>query len=170
MKFGFFHADPHPGNLAVAKNGELIYYDFGMMGLISNGLRSRIGSMVRMAATKDASGLVQELQAAGLITSGVEIGPVRRLIRMMLKEALTPPFNSNIIEKLSGDISELVYGKPFRIPIELIFVMRALSTFEGVGRNLDPDFNLISIAKPYLSPFMSNNNTNPNDQSHEEWF
>ena len=85
----------------------------------------------------------------------------------MLKETLTPPFNSNIIEKLSGDISELVYGKPFRIPIELIFVMRALSTFEGVGRNLDPNFNLISIAKPYLIPIMSSESSNPNDLINE---
>ncbi len=167
VQFGFFHADPHPGNLAVATDGALIYYDFGMMGLISEGLRRRIGSMVRYAAVKDANGLVQELQAAGLVTSDVDIGPVRRLVRVMLKEALTPPFSSNIIEKLSGDLYDLVYGKPFRLPVELIFVMRALSTFEGVGRDLDPTFNLMSIAKPYFIPLMSGNDSNPNDLLNE---
>ena len=100
VEFGFFHADPHPGNLAVATNGALIYYDFGMMGLISNGLRKRLGSIVTAAATKNAVQLVTELQSAGLIASGIEIGPVRRLVRVMLKEALTPPFSPNVIKKL----------------------------------------------------------------------
>ncbi len=167
VKFGFFHADPHPGNLAVAKDGSIIYYDFGMMGLISNSLRDRIGSMVRAAAVKDASLLVEELQATGLIASGIDLGPVRRLIRVMLKETLTPPFKSNVLEKLSGDVYELVYGKPFRLPVELIFVIRALSTFEGVGRSLDPSFNLIAIAQPYFLPLMTSNNSSPNDLINE---
>ena len=167
VKFGFFHADPHPGNLAVSATGALIYYDFGMMGLVSDGLRKRLGSMVSAAAARDAGKLVEEFQSAGLIASGVEIGPVRRLVRVMLKEALTPPFSQNVIEKLSGDIYDLVYEKPFRLPAELIFVMRALTTFEGVGRSLDPSFNLMAIAKPYLIPLMSSNNANPNELINE---
>lgn len=167
VQFGFFHADPHPGNLAVTPDGSLIYYDFGMMGLISDPLRNRIGSMVRAAAVRDAGTLVKELQAAGIIASGIEVGPVRRLVRVMLQETLTPPFNPNIIEKLSGDLYDLVYGKPFRLPAELIFVMRALSTFEGVGRSLDPRFNLIAIAKPYLLPLMTSSGSNPNDLINE---
>ncbi len=167
VKYGFFHADPHPGNLAVARDGGLIYYDFGMMGLVSEGLRSRLGSMVRAAAARDATALVNELQIAGVIASGMDTGPVRRLVRVMLKETLTPPFSSNVLEKLSGDLYDLVYGKPFRVPAELIFVMRALSTFEGVGRSLDPGFNLMAIAKPYLLPLMSSTGSGPNDLFNE---
>ena len=163
VSFGFFHADPHPGNLAVSNSGSLIYYDFGMMGLISENLRLRIGSMVKAAAAKDTSALVKELQITGLIAPNIDLGPVRRLIRVMLNETLTPPFDPNIMQKLSGDIYDLVYGKPFRLPVELIFVMRALSTFEGVGRSLDPSFNLMAIAKPYLIPLMTSNNSNPNE-------
>ncbi len=163
VDFGFFHADPHPGNLAVSKKGELIFYDFGMMGSISNNLQRSLGSMVKSAAVRDASSLVKQLQDAGLISKDIDIGPVRRLVRLMLKEALTPPFSSNIIEKLSGDLYELVYETPFQLPVDLIFVMRALSTFEGVGRILDPSFNLVSITKPYLISLMSSNNQSPND-------
>ncbi len=167
VNYGFFHADPHPGNLAVSKSGSLIYYDFGMMGFVSERIRGRLNSMIKAAALRDVSGLVKELQIAGLIEENIEIGPVRRLIRIMLNEALTPPFDSQIIEKLSGDISELAYGKPFRIPIELIFVFRALSTFEGVGRYLDPEFNLIAIAKPFLLPLMTSKNPDSNDLFNE---
>lgn len=155
VRFGFFHADPHPGNLAVAADGALIYYDFGMMGQLSSRLRSRLGSMVRAAAGRDAAGLVKELQQAGVIAPGVDPGPVRRLVRVMLEEALTPPFSANVLERLSGDLYDLVYGQPFRLPPELIFVMRALSTFEGVGRSLDSGFSLVAIARPYLLPLMT---------------
>jgi len=155
VRFGFFHADPHPGNLAVAADGALIYYDFGLMGQLSSRLRGRLGSMVRAAAGRDAAGLVKELQQAGVIAPGVDPGPVRRLVRVMLEEALTPPFSSNVLERLSGDLYDLVYGQPFRLPPELIFVMRALSTFEGVGRSLDSGFSLVAIARPYLLPLMT---------------
>jgi predicted unusual protein kinase regulating ubiquinone biosynthesis (AarF/ABC1/UbiB family) len=163
VRFGFFHADPHPGNLAVARDGALIYYDFGMVGSLSQRLRSRLGRMVTAAAARDAGGLVTELQAAGVIAPDIDPGPVRRLVRVMLTEALTPPFSANVIEKLSGDLYELVYGQPFRLPPELIFVMRALSTFEGVGRSLDPSFSLVAIARPYLLPLMSASGNGPND-------
>ncbi len=167
VRFGFFHADPHPGNLAVASDGALIYYDFGMMGVLSDGLRRRLGSMVRAAAARDSAALVAELQAAGLIGTEIDVGPVRRLVRVMLQDALTPPFSSNVIDKLSGDLYDLVYGQPFRLPVELIFVMRALSTFEGVGRSLDPAFSLVSIAKPYLLPLMTSSGSGTNDLFNE---
>ena len=167
VRFGFFHADPHPGNLAVASDGALIYYDFGMMGVLSDGLRRRLGSMVRAAAARDSAALVTELQAAGLIGTEIDVGPVRRLVRVMLQDALTPPFSSNVIDKLSGDLYDLVYGQPFRLPVELIFVMRALSTFEGVGRSLDPAFSLVSIAKPYLLPLMTSSGSGTNDLFNE---
>jgi predicted unusual protein kinase regulating ubiquinone biosynthesis (AarF/ABC1/UbiB family) len=167
VRYGFFHADPHPGNLAVARDGTLIYYDFGMMGQLPPQLRSRIGRMVRCAAARDAAGLVEELQQAGLIASGIDPGPVRRLVRLMLNEALTPPFSANVLEKLSADLYDLVYGQPFRLPPELIFVMRALSTFEGVGRSLDPAFSLVAIARPYLLPLMSSGGSGSNDLLNE---
>jgi len=167
VRFGFFHADPHPGNLAVASDGALIYYDFGMMGLLSDALRRRLGSMVRAAAARDSAALVEELQAAGVIARGIDVGPVRRLVRLMLTEALTPPFSTNVIDKLSGDLYDLVYGQPFRLPVELIFVMRALSTFEGVGRSLDPAFSLVAIAKPYLLPLMTSSGSGSSDLFNE---
>jgi len=163
VNYGFFHADPHPGNLAVSNEGKLIFYDYGMMGNISNNLQTRLGGMVKAAALRDASALVSQLQQAGLISKDIDVGPVRRLVRVMLKEALTPPFSPNIIEKLSGDLYELVYETPFQLPVDLIFVMRALSTFEGVGRMLDPGFNLVSVTKPYLIELMTSNNQSPND-------
>ena len=104
----------------MATDGALIYYDFGMMGQLSERLRRRLGSMVSAAAARDAALLVEEMQAAGVIAADVDPGPVRRLVRLMLKDALTPPFSASVIDKLSTDLYELVYGQPFRLPVELI--------------------------------------------------
>ena len=167
VRFGFFHADPHPGNLAVAADGALIYYDFGMMGQISERLRLRLGRMVKAAVSRDAVSLVEELQQAGVLARGIDQGPVRRLVRLMLQEALTPPFSADLISRLSGDLYDLVYGQPFRLPADLIFVMRALSTFEGVGKSLDPGFNLVAIARPYLLPLMTSSGNGPSELINE---
>ena len=111
------------------------------------------------------------LVEAGIDPAAVaEIGAasyLKQLVRLMLQEALTPPFTANVIDKLSGDLYDLVYGQPFRLPVELIFVMRALSTFEGVGRSLDPAFSLVAIAKPYLLPLMTSSGSGTNDLFNE---
>lgn len=75
----------------MAADGALIYYDFGMMGQISERLRLRLGRMVKAAVSRDAVSLVEELQQAGVLARGIDQGPVRRLVRLMLQEALTPP-------------------------------------------------------------------------------
>ena len=148
--------------------GRLVYSECPLThALLSDALRRRLGSMIRAAAARDSAALVEEMQAAGVIAREIDVGPVRRLVRLMLNEALTPPFSSNVIDKLSGDLYDLVYGQPFRLPVELIFVMRALSTFEGVGRSLDPAFSLVAIAKPYLLPLMTSSGNGSSDLFNE---
>ena len=102
-----------------------------------------------------------------MISTNIDAGPVRRLVRVMLDDALTPPFPSNVLDRLSGDLYALVYGQPFQLPVDLIFVMRALSTFEGVGRALDPGFSLVAIAKPKLLPLMTASGNGPNELINE---
>ena len=82
-----------------------------MMGNISSNLQTRLGGMVKAAALRDASSLVSQLQQAGLISKDIEVGPVRRLVRLMLKEALTPPFSQNIIEKTYLEIYTNLFMK-----------------------------------------------------------
>jgi len=155
---GFFHADPHPGNIAVSPNGSLIFYDFGMMGRIKSNIREGLMETLFGIASKDGNRVVQSLINLGAISPVDDMGPVRRSVQYMLDHFMDQPFENQSIAAISDDLYEIAYNQPFRFPATFTFVMRAFSTLEGVGKGLDPEFNFMEIAKPYAMQLMSNMN------------
>ncbi|CAN6195329.1 unnamed protein product [Urochloa humidicola] len=127
LKTGFFHADPHPGNLAVDKDGSLIYYDFGMMGEIKSFTRERLLSLFYSVYEKDANKVMKAL---------IDL------------EALQPTGD------LSPDLFAIAQDQPFRFPSTFTFVIRAFSTLEGIGYILDPDFSFVKVAAPYAQELL----------------
>ncbi|WP_425336552.1 ABC1 kinase family protein [Synechococcus elongatus] len=155
LNHGFFHADPHPGNLAVSPTGRLIFYDFGMMGEIRTDVRSKLMQVFLGIARKDADDIVSALVELGALLPTGDLGPVRRSVQYLLDNFLDRPFEGQSISAISDDIYEIAYDQPFRFPATFTFVMRAFSTLEGVGKGLDPDFNFMTVAKPYALEIMS---------------
>ncbi|NJO44881.1 MAG: AarF/ABC1/UbiB kinase family protein [Oscillatoriales cyanobacterium RM2_1_1] len=155
---GFFHADPHPGNLAVSPEGQLIFYDFGMMGQITSNLRERLMDTLFGIAQKDATRVVQSLVAMGVLAPTEDLGPARRSIQYMLDNFMDKPFEHQSVAAISDDLYEIAYDQPFRFPATFTFVMRAFSTLEGVGKGLDPEFNFMEVAQPFAMQLMSNAN------------
>lgn len=155
---GFFHADPHPGNLAVSSDGSLIFYDFGMMGQIQPITRDKLLGTFFGIAQKDADRVIQSLVELGALAAMDDPGPVRRSIQYMLDNFMDKPFEAQSINAISDDLYEIAYDQPFRFPATFTFVMRAFSTLEGVGRGLDPEFNFMEVAKPFAMKLMSNEN------------
>jgi predicted unusual protein kinase regulating ubiquinone biosynthesis (AarF/ABC1/UbiB family) len=156
---GFFHADPHPGNLAVSpEGGELIFYDFGMMGQVQPITRERLLDTFFGIAQKDAERVMTSLVALGALAQSEDMGPVRRSIQYMLDNFMDKPFETQSVSAISDDLYEIAYDQPFRFPATFTFVMRAFSTLEGVGKGLDPEFNFMEVAKPFAMQIMSNNN------------
>jgi predicted unusual protein kinase regulating ubiquinone biosynthesis (AarF/ABC1/UbiB family) len=160
LNYGLFHADPHPGNLAVSPNGSLIFYDFGMMGQIQSDLRSKLLGIFFGVAQKDANQVMQAMIDVGALEPIGDMGPVRRSIQYMLDHFMDQPFENQSVDSISDDLYEIAYGQPFRFPATFTFVMRAFSTLEGVGKGLDPDFNFMEVAKPFALDIMSQ--TSPN--------
>ncbi|MBR8835901.1 MAG: AarF/ABC1/UbiB kinase family protein [Stigonema ocellatum SAG 48.90 = DSM 106950] len=155
---GFFHADPHPGNIAVSPDGALIFYDFGMMGRIKSNIREGLMETLFGIASKNGDRVVQSLINLGAIAPVDDIGPVRRSVQYMLDHFMDQPFENQSVAAISDDLYEIAYNQPFRFPATFTFVMRAFSTLEGVGKGLDPEFNFMEVAKPYAMQLMSNMN------------
>lgn len=158
LNSGFFHADPHPGNIAVSPTGDLIFYDFGMMGRIKSNIREGLMETLFGIAQKDGDRVVQSLIDLGAIAPVDDIGPVRRSVQYMLDNFMDKPFENQSVAAISDDLYEIAYNQPFRFPATFTFVMRAFSTLEGVGKGLDPEFNFMEVAKPYAMQLMTNMN------------
>ena len=156
---GFFHADPHPGNIAVSPDGSLIFYDFGMMGQVQAITREKLLDTFFGVAQKDADRVVESLVALGALAPTDDMGPVRRSVQFMLDHFMDKPFEDQSVSAISDDLYEIAYDQPFRFPATFTFVMRAFSTLEGVGKGLDPDFNFMEVAKPFAMQLMTNGNS-----------
>jgi predicted unusual protein kinase regulating ubiquinone biosynthesis (AarF/ABC1/UbiB family) len=165
LEGGFFHADPHPGNLAVSPEGELIFYDFGMMGQVQSITREKLMGTFFGIAQKDADRVIQSLIELGALVPTSDLGAVRRSVQYMLDNFMDKPFEAQSIGAISDDLYEIAYGQPFRFPATFTFVMRAFSTLEGVGRGLDPEFNFMEVAKPFAMQLMNNESPSGNSGS-----
>lgn len=155
---GFFHADPHPGNIAVSLDGALIFYDFGMMGQVQPLTRQRLMSTFVGVAQRDAEKVMNSLVELGALAQIEDMSPVRRSIQYILDNFMDKPFEEQSISTISDDLYAVAYDQPFRFPATFTFVMRAFSTLEGVGKGLDPEFNFMEAAKPFATQLMSNGN------------
>ncbi|OKH53719.1 hypothetical protein NIES2101_09685 [Calothrix sp. HK-06] len=164
---GFFHADPHPGNIAVSPEGALIFYDFGMMGRIKSNVREGLMETLFGIASKDGDRVVQSLIDLGAIAPTDDMGPVRRSVQYMLDNFMDKPFENQSVASISDDLYEIAYNQPFRFPATFTFVMRAFSTLEGVGKGLDPEFSFMEVAKPYAMQLMTNTNGEGNSLLNE---
>lgn len=163
---GFFHADPHPGNVAVdPKTGALIFYDFGMMGRIAPGTKAKLMDTLLAIAGRNADRVVRGLVALGAIAADADTDPIRRSIQYLLDNFLDQPIEGQSVAQITDDLYDIAYGQPFRFPATFTFVMRAFSTIEGVGKGLDPDFNFMTAAQPFAFQIMNSNgnsNSDPN--------
>ncbi len=162
LHHGFFHADPHPGNLAVNEQGALIFYDFGMMGEIKTNVRQGLMDVLFGIAERSSDRVVGALINLGALTPTGDMAPVRRSVQFILENLMDKPFEEQSVSSISEDLYEIAYDQPFRFPATFTFVMRAFSTLEGVGKGLDPDFNFMEVAQPFAMELMTSSNNGKN--------
>ncbi|XP_020551292.1 uncharacterized protein LOC105167405 [Sesamum indicum] len=156
LKTGFFHADPHPGNLAIDGDGALIYYDFGMMGDIKTFTRDRLLELFYAVYEKDAKKVMQSLIDLGALQPTGDMSPVRRSIQFFLDNLLNQrPDHKQTLSAIGEDLFAIATDQSFRFPSTFTFVIRAFSTLEGIGYTLDPDFSFAKIAAPYAQELLS---------------
>ncbi|XWS29470.1 hypothetical protein CRYUN_Cryun24cG0032000 [Craigia yunnanensis] len=178
LSHGFFHADPHPGNIAVddVNGGRLIFYDFGMMGSISSNIREGLLETFYGIYEKDPDQVLQAMIQMGVLVPTGDMTAVRRTAQFFLnsfeerlaaqrreREMATtelgfkkPLTKEEKIEQknerlaaIGEDLLAIAADQPFRFPATFTFVVRAFSVLDGIGKGLDPRFDITEIAKPY---------------------
>ncbi|KAG8387177.1 hypothetical protein BUALT_Bualt03G0226200 [Buddleja alternifolia] len=170
LKTGFFHADPHPGNLAIDVDEALIYYDFGMMGDIKSFTRERLLDLFYSVYEKDAKKVMQGLIDLGALQPTGDLSAVRRSIQFFLDNLLNQrPDEQQTLSAIGEDLFAIATDQPFRFPSTFTFVLRAFSTLEGplslslsarvyvvagIGYTLDPNFSFPKIAAPYAQELL----------------
>ena len=154
LEDGFFHADPHPGNLLVMPDGRLAFFDFGMVGRITPELQAKMIDAFFHVIAKDAEGIAQDLIDLDFLKPGADEDAVRDVVKRMFKFHLDLKLKDVNFKELTYDLADVMYDYPFRLPSNFTYIMRALMTLEGIGIVTDPDFNFFLTAKPYAKEFM----------------
>ncbi|HEX8738054.1 MAG TPA: AarF/ABC1/UbiB kinase family protein [Pyrinomonadaceae bacterium] len=154
LEDGFFHADPHPGNLLVMPDGRVAFFDFGMVGRITPQLQSKMIDAFFHVVAKDAEEIAQDLIDLNFLKPGADETRVREVVVKMFKLHLDLKLKDVNFKELTYDLADVMYDYPFRLPSNFTYIMRALMTLEGIGIITDPEFNFFETAKPYAKEFM----------------
>ncbi len=154
LEDGFFHADPHPGNLLVMDSGHLAFFDFGMTGRITPRLQSQMIDAFFHVVSRDVQGLGQDIINLNFLKPGVNPETIRPIVEGLFEHYLNLKLGEVNFKELTYDLAEVMYEYPFRLPANFTYVMRALMTLEGIGIVTDPEFSFFETAKPYAKEFM----------------
>ena len=147
---GFFQADPHPGNMAIMADGRLVVYDFGMMAELKHISTDRMIETFWAVMKKDGSAVTNNLIELGLIEQVENMQPIERVIEFMLERFTDRPVDIKELDQIKSEITTLFIQQPFQMSPEMSFILKALSTLDGIARTLDPEYNLVVAAQPFI--------------------
>jgi len=156
LEHGFFHADPHPGNLIAlpgrtGDKGHLGYVDFGMMDEISQDDRLIITDSIIHLINKDYESLTDDFIRLGFLRPDVDRQRIVPALREVLAMKLANAVRDFNFKQVTDRFSELMYDYPFRVPARFALIIRALVSQEGVALRLDPGFRIVGVAYPYVA-------------------
>lgn len=147
---GFFHADPHPGNLLVTDSGELVLLDFGMLSRIPNATRLAMINTVKAAYERDFELLVQATRKLGIITDSAPQDELTGLAEEMFRIFDNEQLSATSMQELAFGVMDALKDYPFKLPQEIIYVMRASSIIEGLGTSYIENYNGVKDVLPIL--------------------
>ncbi|MFM2313113.1 MAG: hypothetical protein RLZZ04_2389 [Cyanobacteriota bacterium] len=150
LEDGFFQSDPHPGNMAVSPRGDIIFYDFGTMAEVKTIAKDQMIKTFFAVLKNDTDEVVETLIYMGLIEPVADMTPVKRMIGFMLKEFRDKPVDVRAFEQITEEVYAIFEQQPFRLPPQMTFVVKSLTTLDGIARALDPQYNLLAAAQPFL--------------------
>jgi predicted unusual protein kinase regulating ubiquinone biosynthesis (AarF/ABC1/UbiB family) len=151
LEHGFFHADPHPGNLLALSDGRLAYLDFGMMSTVTREARTGLIQAVVHLVNRDFSALSKDFVSLGFLSEEVDLSPIVPAFEGVFGQALEMGVSRMDFKAVTDDLSGVMYRFPFRVPPYYALIIRSLVTLEGIALSVDPDFKILGAAYPYFA-------------------
>jgi predicted unusual protein kinase regulating ubiquinone biosynthesis (AarF/ABC1/UbiB family) len=151
LEHGFFHADPHPGNLFATPEGQMAYIDFGMMDQLDVTTKETLVDAVVHAVNKDYADLAEDFVNLGFLTPDIDIRPIVPALEAVLGDAIGKNVGDFNFKSITDEFSQLMYEFPFRVPAKFALIIRSLVTQEGIALSLNPNFKIIEVAYPYIA-------------------
>ncbi|WP_310422083.1 AarF/ABC1/UbiB kinase family protein [Chamaesiphon sp. VAR_48_metabat_135_sub] len=159
LEFGFFHADPHPGNLFAMADGRMAFIDFGMMDQLTQHTKETIAGSVVHLINKDYLSLTDDFVKLGFLTPDIDISPIIPALEKVLGNAMGESVGNFNFKTVTDEFSGLMFEYPFRIPAQFSLIIRSLVTQEGVALSLNPEFKIVEIGYPYVAQRLLNSET-----------
>jgi predicted unusual protein kinase regulating ubiquinone biosynthesis (AarF/ABC1/UbiB family) len=151
LEHGFFHADPHPGNLLATPEGQLAYLDFGMMSEVKPYQRYGLLEAVVHLVNRDFEGLAKDYVKLEFLTPDTDLTPIIPALAGVFNNALGASVAELNFKSITDELSAVMYEYPFRVPAYYALIIRSLVTLEGIAINVDPEFKVLSKAYPYVA-------------------
>lgn len=151
LEHGFFHADPHPGNLFATPDGRMAFIDFGMMDQLNEPTKETLTSAVVQLINRDYEELARDFVKLGFLTPDTDIKPIIPALEQVLGRAVGESVIDFNFKTITDEFSELMYEYPFRVPSKFALIIRSLITQEGLALSLNPRFKIVEVSYPYVS-------------------
>ena len=151
LEHGFFHADPHPGNLLALEDGRLCYLDFGMMSEVTRESRTGLIQAVVHLVNRNFGKLSKDFVSLGFLAEDVNLEPIVPAFETVFSQALEAGVSRMDFKAVTDDLSGVMYKFPFRVPPYYALIIRSLVTLEGIALSVDPDFKILGAAYPYFA-------------------
>ena len=151
LEHGFFHADPHPGNLLAMPDGKLAYLDFGMMSEVKPYQRYGLIEAIVHLVNRDFDGLAHDYVKLEFLTPDTDLTPIIPAFASVFNDALGASVAEINIKSITDQLSSLMYDYPFTVPAYYALIIRSLVTLEGIAIHVDPEFKVLSKAYPYVA-------------------
>lgn len=149
---GFYHADPHPGNLFVRPDGGIVFIDFGMVGRITDHNKKAVRKLISGVISSNAEEVAHALQELGFIKPAANLLSLQKAIALLLivlQDIRFEELGKLKVDGLLEELREFIYSQPFQIPVHYTFLGRAVGTLSGIATGLNPNMNILAVIKPY---------------------
>ncbi|GLI71535.1 hypothetical protein VaNZ11_016767 [Volvox africanus] len=152
LETGFFHADPHPGNLIRTPDGRLAILDFGLMTEVDDDIKYGMIEAISHLIHRDYDAIVKDFVTLDFIPEGTDLRPILPVLAKVFDQALEGGGAKNInFQELAADLAQITFDYPFRIPPYFALIIRAIGVLEGIALVGNPDFALVDEAYPYIA-------------------